>query len=166
MINYNVLLLNADYTPFKIVDWQTAISYTYVRNNVTPLDFYDFELTDGKGRKYPIPAVIVKNRYVQRIKNPLKWTRKKVLSRDKYTCVYCGDKRKITIDHLLPKSRGGLNTFSNTVACCRYCNYYKANRTPEEAGLRLLTTPKIPTVFETLIGKVSELPKQWENYLC
>lgn len=70
-------------------------------------------------------------------------TREKVLRRDKHTCAYCGDHAD-TWDHVMPVSRGGLNTWDNTVAACRGCNGVKANRTPEEAGMRLLWEPYRP----------------------
>lgn len=72
-------------------------------------------------------------------------TREKVLRRDKHTCAYCGRAQADTWDHVMPASRGGLNTWENCVAACGPCNWAKADRTPEEAGIRLLWEPYRPT---------------------
>jgi len=76
--------------------------------------------------------------------------------RDRNTCAYCGQEypdRLLTIDHIHPKSRGGKNTWMNTVVSCRPCNNYKANRTPEEADMPLLYVPYVPNQFEKMILK-------------
>lgn len=74
-----------------------------------------------------------------------------VLERDDFICGYCGDQKANTVDHIVPKCKGGGTTFSNLIACCLKCNQYKADRTPEEAGLELLYKPK--TVMEVLYSK-------------
>ena len=74
--------------------------------------------------------------------------------RDRHLCAYCGEQYKdyqLTIDHVLPKSRGGLNTWVNTVSACKPCNVRKADRTPEEAGMHLLYVPYAPSIFEKMI---------------
>jgi len=80
----------------------------------------------------------------------------KVIRRDRQTCAYCGDAndvRKLTVDHILPASRGGALSWMNTVAACRACNARKADRTPEEAGMPLLFTPYVPSRFEDFLLK-------------
>ncbi len=76
-----------------------------------------------------------------------KWSRIKVLKRDGYKCGYCAGKA-VTIDHVLPKSRGGANSWLNCVACCLSCNNKKADKTPKEAHMTLLVTPRVPTWAE------------------
>lgn len=80
----------------------------------------------------------------------------KVIRRDRQTCAYCGvarDARELTVDHILPASRGGPLSWMNTVAACRACNAIKANRTPEEARMPLLFTPYVPSRFEDFLLK-------------
>lgn len=75
-------------------------------------------------------------------------------ARDRHVCAYCGNTfqfKDLTIDHVLPKSRGGKNTWMNTVASCKPCNSRKADRTPEEAKMHLLYVPYIPNAFEKMI---------------
>jgi len=80
----------------------------------------------------------------------------KLIRRDRQTCAYCGDAhdvRGLTVDHILPASRGGPLSWMNTVAACRACNARKADRTPEEAGMPLLFTPYVPSRFEDFLLK-------------
>lgn len=72
-----------------------------------------------------------------------KWSKNGVMLRDNHTCAFCGGKAT-TIDHVIPRSRGGTNRWDNTVAACSPCNGRKGNRTPEEAGMKLHVTPKMP----------------------
>lgn len=72
-----------------------------------------------------------------------KWSKNGVMLRDKHTCAFCAGKAT-TIDHVIPRSRGGTNRWDNTVAACSPCNGRKGNRTPEEAGMKMLFTPKMP----------------------
>jgi Restriction endonuclease len=75
-------------------------------------------------------------------------TRRGILKRDKFTCAYCGKDTASTIDHILPRSRGGEDSWDNLVAACLKCNNVKDDRTPKEAGMRLLFEPRIPTFAE------------------
>lgn len=75
-------------------------------------------------------------------------------ARDKYTCAYCGEEfsgYKLTIDHVMPRSRGGKNVWQNCVTSCKPCNHRKSDRTPEEAHMKLLYVPYAPNVFEKMI---------------
>jgi hypothetical protein len=99
---------------------------------------------------YPVPRSVELVRYlytkwVWETSGRLPCTRQGVLRRDKFRCGYCG-RRATTIDHVLPRSRGGKNTWSNCVAACFACNQKKADRTPAEAGMRLDITPSEPTL--------------------
>jgi 5-methylcytosine-specific restriction endonuclease McrA len=71
-------------------------------------------------------------------------SRRELLRRDKHQCQYCGSNKHLTIDHIFPRSRGGKDSWENLAIACAGCNSYKGNRTPEEAGMRLRTTPKAP----------------------
>jgi 5-methylcytosine-specific restriction endonuclease McrA len=82
-------------------------------------------------------------------KHRVPYTKKNVLVRDRHKCAYCGVKSKdLTIDHVLPRSRGGKTDFDNCVACCRKCNDKKGAKTPREAGLALRKRPFQPTISE------------------
>ena len=93
------------------------------------------------------PAIIRLRNYVRkRIFSP-KFSRKSIFKRDLYTCQYSGQiyaQRYLTIDHILPRSRGGKSSWNNCVTAHKKINLEKGNRTPEEAGLKLIKSPKIP----------------------
>ncbi len=78
-------------------------------------------------------------------------TNQYLFRRDNYTCLYCGDvfhSSKLTRDHIIPRSRGGKNTWTNSATACRRCNHAKGAKTPEEAGLKLIAVPFVPNVYE------------------
>lgn len=79
-----------------------------------------------------------------------------LLKRDDYTCAYCGIKNASTFDHVMPKSRGGAAAWENALAACEECNWFKADRTPEEAGLVPLWEPWVPTVQDLHWGRTSQ----------
>lgn len=99
----------------------------------------------------------------------LPFNRKNIFHRDNYTCQYCGKKGlPLTLDHILPKSRGGKNTWENIVTACPKCNTLKANRTPLEAGMKMLKQPKRPInhiKFE-LTKHSSDNNDQWGKYIA
>lgn len=89
-------------------------------------------------------------------------------SRDKNICAYCGDKfdpKKLTIDHVLPKSRGGENTWSNCVTSCCVCNHKKGGRTPEEAKMQLIYVPYAPSRYEKMILRNRKILKDQMEFL-
>jgi 5-methylcytosine-specific restriction endonuclease McrA len=93
---------------------------------------------------------MVKNVY----RNKVPYSRRNVYIRDQYTCQYCGTKRDLSIDHIIPSSRGGKTNFKNCVTSCVKCNTTKGNRTPEEASMKLNRLPYVPTIMEFLSLKM------------
>jgi 5-methylcytosine-specific restriction endonuclease McrA len=85
-----------------------------------------------------------------------------ILQRDKHTCGYCGSFGN-TVDHIVPKSRGGKETWGNCVTACSDCNGWKADRTPEEAGMELLWPPKVPNGSEKLQKRIWRTLENLEN---
>ena len=136
-----VTLLNASYEPLAKVSFQHAVKMLFREVAIV-------EEAHGDRRigPHPWPKVIRLIRYVAAkwLYRPASWTRRGILIRDHHRCAYCGA-RAGTIDHILPESRGGTCSWLNNVAACEPCNGRKANRTPEEAGMRLLLQPFAPT---------------------
>ena len=113
----------------------------------------------------PVPSVIRLKRLVRRGPSRVPLNRRNVLRRDRYTCQYCGRQGgELTVDHVLPRSRGGKSTWENLVAACRACNLKKGDRTPEEAGMRLLRSPKVPRA-PLFLSDLKEIPETWQPYL-
>ena len=129
-----VLILNTDDTALHTVSLQHAVGM--LLRKVAVMESAHPELVFGP---FPQPEVLRLVRYVKTTfmytRTP-GWTKRGVLKRDAHLCAYCGE-RAATVDHILPISRGGRNTWTNTVAACHRCNARKANRTPSEAGMPL-----------------------------
>ena len=154
----HTVVLNADYSFLGIVDWKRAVKL-FVNKKAEVLKESDKPLLGTLDTMKNVPLImrlvyLVNNVY--RAKVP--YSRKKVLVRDNYTCQYCGSKEDITIDHVLPRSRGGKSTFLNCVASCKECNIHrKQDKTPEECGMKLRKTPHEPTIIEFLTIKMKSL---------
>lgn len=94
------------------------------------------------------PEVVLLTQYDGLGERSVVFSRRNLFKRDKYTCQYCGKQpgpSELTIDHVMPKSRGGISSWTNCALACVECNRRKANRTPEEAGMKLRKQPKRPT---------------------
>jgi 5-methylcytosine-specific restriction endonuclease McrA len=136
-----VSLLNASYEPMGTVTFQHAVRMLF-RQVATVEEAHDDKMIGP----HPWPRVIRLVRYVAAtwMYRPAAFSRAGVLKRDRHRCAYCGG-HATTIDHLVPRSRGGTWSWLNTVAACSRCNHRKGNRTPREAGMRLTLEPTVPT---------------------
>ena len=114
----------------------------------------------------PVPAV-VRLRYMVRTPRRAIATvsRRAVFARDDYRCQYCGD-RADSIDHVLPRSRGGRHEWENLAAACRPCNTRKRDRTPDEAGMRLLRPCRAPRASAWVVLGAPLVPDAWKPYLA
>jgi hypothetical protein len=156
--NSKCLLLNADYSPLRVISWQRAIvwSIRYEDNNnygIEILKYYTDKHIQGAGDKqYPVPAVAKTMRYFNLYNRKINFSRRNLFVRDNYTCQYCGIQvcsSQLTYDHIIPKSRFDKDkrlatNWTNIVTACRTCNHKKGNRTPREAGMFLKNFPKEP----------------------
>lgn len=136
-----VLVLNADLGPLHRVSLKHAIRMLF--RQVAVVHEADDERVIGP---FPAPRILRLVHYVVtrwRYSSGPAWSRRGVLERDKRVCGYCSD-RANTVDHIVPRSRGGRNTWKNTVASCYDCNQTKGDRTPAEAGMVLRVAPLIP----------------------
>jgi 5-methylcytosine-specific restriction endonuclease McrA len=117
---------------------------------------------------FPVPSVI-RLAYVVRRPRPVpKLTRQEIFNRDKRTCQYCGRQVKpLTIDHVIPRYRGGQHAWENVVTACTACNRRKAGRTPAEAGMKLLNHPVRPHARLSLLAPYRHQPtaSEWRKYL-
>lgn len=136
-----VLLFNASHEPLGRVTFQHA-----VRMLVREVAVVHEALGEKMIGPYPWPKTVRLVRYVAAkwLHRPAGWTKRGVLVRDRHRCVYCGA-HAATIDHVVPRSRGGDWSWLNTVAACQHCNERKGNRTPAEAHMRVRGSPWHPT---------------------
>ena len=160
-----VLLLNASYVPMNVIDIKRAVSLM-LKDKVIAVDGIAKKLKTPS-TIFVVPLVLRMKYYVNVPDKKAVWSKWGVLRRDNYTCVYCGHhsgrRTEFTVDHLIPKTKGGKNSWMNTACSCRVCNHRKANRTPHEAGMKLQFLPKTPrTNYLVLSGQV---PREWEIYI-
>jgi len=168
-----VLLLNVTYEPLRVIPVRRAVGLL-MRDVAEGVEGIAARLRTPS-TVFEVPSVLRLLYYVRVPRRGAVWSRRGVLARDGHTCVYCGarvgerrhsrvlTRADFTMDHLIPRSRGGGNTWGNTACACRWCNHRKANRTPHEAGMRLRWEPKTPRVnYLVASGKV---PEEWRVYL-
>lgn len=166
MINRPVLVLNQNYEPLNICHVRRALVLIYQSRAEMLEDGVGF--LHSANRMYPIPSVI---RLPYLVKRPFrvqrKITRAEVFNRDQHTCQYCGRQtRQLTLDHVLPRFRGGQHTWENVVSACVGCNRKKAGRTPEEANMKLKTVPAPPHAnrYAYIPAQFLQARREWERY--
>ncbi|MFF7459676.1 HNH endonuclease [Kitasatospora sp. NPDC008115] len=146
----STLVLNASYEPLTTVSLQRAVVLV-LQDKAVVEQAHPLRTMRGTGVSVPVPRVIRLQRYVRvPFRQQAPWSRRGVLVRDQHLCAYCG-RRATTVDHLQPRSRGGGDSWLNTVAACAEDNQRKADRTPEQAGMKLLRKPFVPTPQATLM---------------
>jgi 5-methylcytosine-specific restriction endonuclease McrA len=167
LMDGRVLVLNQNYEPLHICNWQRAITLVYA-GKATTVE------ADGRLLRSPtiemrLPTVVRLYDYVSRPLPEIKLSRRAILARDDHRCQYCGARtRDLTIDHVIPRERGGAHTWENLVASCRKCNNKKGNHTPREANLKLLKRPRRPRFipylsFATFRAAIRN--DTWRDYL-
>lgn len=158
-----VLVLNSSYLPTGTIGWKKGIKLLF-QNKADILETSHYKI-HTVNTHYTIPAVIRLKNYNNVPFVNYKYCRKNVYKRDKYRCRYCNkflkNSNEITIDHMVPKSKGGTDSWENTVTSCMKCNHKKKNRTPEEAGMTLLPGRLKPTYFTAL----ANINDTWTKYL-
>lgn len=137
-------ILNLDYSVITISSWQKGM-VLLLKGLVQPIEFWPVPILSAGGDYYQVPKIVMVKKYIKRSKRFVP-NKRNVFLRDNYTCQYCGCEKPdfLTLDHVMPQSRGGRNTWENLVCACRDCNFKKGNRTPEEAMMPLLKKPTEP----------------------
>ncbi len=141
-MRHDVLLLNANYEPLNVCNIRRAVTLILLGKAEVIQDTENMVRTSTG--ELVVPSVVRMRYQVRRPMPTLRLSRHSILARDKYTCQYCGSSRELTIDHVVPRWVGGPQTWENLVACCRRCNLKKADKTPQQANMRLRTQPKRP----------------------
>ena len=164
-----VLVLTAGMEPHRVVSWQKAIQMLFL-GKVEVLEEYDEILYRSRTMTIRMPAVVKLLRVFRGIKRAVKFSRVNVFTRDKFTCQYCGDKkrmRELNYDHVVPRHMGGRTTWENIVTSCYPCNARKRNRTPEMAGMTLLSLPVKPKSLPITVhlNFTGDVPPLWESYV-
>ena len=185
----DVLLLNADYRPVKVVSWERAVCLLLSRKARTVTAYNDRYIRSAT-LELAWPAVVSLVEYA-RVRVSPTLSRRNLFARDGFACVYCGfaplnqerrpDTTRLTVDHVVPRSRAvrgvvvvpwtgervSVSGWENLVAACGPCNHDRADRTPEEAGLTLRVRPRRPNGVDILRIALSRasVPAEWKDYL-
>lgn len=144
----NCILLNGDYTYLSTISWKKALKLI-VKHKAEVLKYSSQVVRSAEKVIMKIPAVLKLLKIIRIIyKSHVPFSKKNVMIRDNYTCQYCGSKKELTIDHVIPVSRGGKSNFENCVTACKSCNTKKGGRLPSEANMYLKKKPITPTIAE------------------
>ena len=164
LINSPVLVLNQNYQPLNVCNARRAI-VLLGHGKAEPI-------ANGRGyvrsitRTFPIPSVI---RLIYMVKRPLmrrRLSRRAVFYRDGFTCQYCGKTTKeLTLDHIVPRSRGGTHIWENVVSACIPCNHRKARLTPAEANLSLVREPRTPRPNPYYLFHHRHILDEWRPFI-
>jgi len=164
LLNSVVLVLNANYSPMTVCTAKRAISL-YFLNKIDVLSNYN-EKVHSPSTSLDLPSIIKIKTYIKNNSMTVEISRKNVLVRDNYTCQYCKKKSKsLTVDHVVPKFRGGQDSWENLVAACKNCNQIKGEHTPEEARMPLIRKPKRPNRIHYFQRLVKKKQADWRPYL-
>lgn len=157
-------MLNASYEPLNITSWRRAI-VLLIKGKAEQVEHNGKVIYAG----FPLPTVIRLRHYVRVPYKEISLTRKNLLHRDDNTCQYCGHRGDdLTLDHVVPRSRGGQDTWENIVTACVRCNVRKSNRTPKEANMLLLNSPHKPhssLYFEVTKHVKNGVNQEWRKYV-
>lgn len=162
----SVLVLNSSSEPLHVCDWRRAVSLI-CKGRAEVVEHSDRRLLADD---FPLPVVIRLHSQVFVPYAPLSASRANILARDKHTCQYCSTKRgEMTLDHVVPRSRGGGSTWENLVTACQKCNARKGDRSLSESGMKLLSTPARPRdrMSFLIMKHRSQNPafESWSRYL-
>ena len=164
LLNKVVLVLNANYAPMMVCSARHAVCMVYL-NKVDVLAKYP-EKIKSPSKYFDLPSVIKVSDYVRYDNLSVELNRKNILSRDGNKCQYCGvSKLPLTIDHILPKVKGGQDSWENLTTACKPCNQRKGDRTPEESDMKLIKAPKRPNRLHYFHRFVKENQNDWRPYL-
>ncbi len=160
-----VLVLNATYEPINVCTVRRAV-VLLLKAKAELLERGRWEL-HSENTTLARPAVIrlVAYVHVPRDIHKRKITRRAVFARDGWTCQYCGSRANLTVDHVIPRSKGGLSSWDNIVASCAPCNRRKGDRLPRQAGMHPRRIPRVPHAEVFIHVASPTIPVAWRQYL-
>ncbi len=160
------LKLDSSYRPLAVIDSVEALVLCLI-GKARAIENYTKKINSVR-KSFDLPAVIVLNRYIKFRFSHMSCNRANVLWRDDYRCQYCGNvfnTEKLTLDHIMPKSRGGENSWENLVTACKKCNQRKGDKTPSESGMKPITKPYRPRMNILRSLNKEQISPIWKEYL-
>lgn len=185
MLNEPVLILNRSWMPLQVANIKRSITLLFKGHAevVCPETFRTFNFfqwkevsTDQSPGKFIttpnfrmiLPEVLVLRNFNRTIKRQLRFNRKNIIKRDNQTCQYCGKRlvlSECTLEHIVPVSKGGENSWDNVVIACTGCNKKKADKSLEQAGMKLIRPPAKPRASVSVMPEISTLKSTWHPFL-
>jgi len=165
VINRSVLMLNQNYEPLTVCSARRAIVLLF-QGKAEMIEKADGLKIHTVDREFALPSIVRLWQYRRVPFRHIMLTRKNIITRDGHRCQYCGITRgPMTVDHIVPKTRGGRDTWENMVCACVRCNNRKGDRTLEQAGMKLLKRPTRPTHITFIQRHVGIPDRRWRPYL-
>jgi 5-methylcytosine-specific restriction endonuclease McrA len=143
-IQRRALVLNQNYEPLNVCSVRRAVVLVF-RGKAEILEIGEEPLHGVGEARFDTPSVIRLQHFVRRPMPQPRLTRREIFARDGNHCQYCGRRSELTLDHVVPRHRGGPHTWENLVTACRSCNHRKGGRTPDEASMTLTRRPRRPS---------------------
>ena len=164
LLNQSVLVLNQSYEPLHVCSVRRAIILVF-RERAEVVEELDSRI-HTVANSFPVPSVVRLAVYVRVPPKPLALTKRNILKRDGFQCQYCATRRgPFTIDHVVPRSNNGRDSWENLVCACHRCNNRKGDRTPTEAGWVLMLKPRSPNHVTFISHYIGVPDRRWRPYL-
>jgi 5-methylcytosine-specific restriction endonuclease McrA len=165
LINRNVLMLNQNYEPLTVCSARRAIVLMF-QGKAEMIETADHLKIRTISSSYDLPSVVRLWKFRRVPFKRIMLTRKNVITRDNHQCQYCGiTKGAMTVDHIIPKRRKGVDSWENMVCACVRCNNKKGDRAPEQAGMELRRPPRRPSHITFIQRHVGDSDQRWRQYL-
>ncbi len=159
-----VLVLNQDYQAISVCSVERAFVLVYM-NKAELISSSHTRKLRTVSAEYVSPSIIRLHRYINLPYKKVALSRQNIFKRDGYQCIYCSKRDHLTLDHILPRSRGGRDSWHNLVAACQRCNTLKGDRTPEEAEMQMSHKPFRPSFIMYLRDFNGKVMDEWKPYL-
>lgn len=163
-IRNNVLVLNPDYQAIGVATYDRAFVLVYLGKAEMITDAPERKI-HTVSRDFPFPSIIRLYRYAYIPFRKVNLTRQNIFRRDSFSCLYCGSRDELTIDHVVPRSHGGRDSWENLATACRRCNGRKGDMTPEEANMKMRIQPFRPSFVMFLGNFNGNIRDDWKPYL-
>ena len=165
LLHTKVLVLNCSYEPLTICNVQKAVLLLF-GGKAVPVAHHPEKVISTVARSYPLPSIVRLTCFVRVPYKQIILTRKNIIIRDNFQCQYCGKTDlPLTIDHIVPRSRGGEYSWENLITACPRCNSKKGNRTPQEAGMYPLKKAIRPNKLMLMQQLTTTVSNEWKPYL-
>lgn len=159
-----VLVLNQDFTPLTVCSVQRAFMLVFLNKADLVTEIQNKQLRSIT-HTFPFPSIIKIKYYVNIPYKGVVMSRHNIFKRDGGKCQYCGTNKELTLDHVIPRSKGGKSTWTNLVTACKKCNSRKSDFSLEKVGMKLVKAPVKPSYLNFLKMYTGSLREDWTPYL-